>query len=118
MAGGCWGKPRNKRHFSAFVAAKLKAYFSFSLFLFHIGEEKMQFGKNISARWMRVVTKTAVLGMLAISVSACVVDPYPPPAPVAAAPAYYPGPYSYYEYPPYYYGPSYYVYGPSFGFVY
>jgi len=60
----------------------------------------------------------AMLGATAIFLAACVVEPYPPQAPMAyapePAPAYYPGPYSYYDYPPY---PGYAYGGPSVGFV-
>ena len=54
----------------------------------------------------------ALFGLMAVAVSGCVYEPYPPPAPVAMAPppaAYYGAPccYSYYDYPPgYYYGPE------------
>jgi len=43
------------------------------------------------------ILKCAALGIVLISASACVVDPYPPPAPHAGY--YSDGYYSYYDYP-------------------
>ncbi len=53
----------------------------------------------------------ALLAMTALTLSACVVEPYPlpPPQPMAVAP--YQCCYSYYEYPP-----AYEYYGPAVGF--
>jgi len=66
-----------------------------------------------SFRWKRALAKGAVLGVLAVAVAGCVVEPYPPTPPGAyyaappdayyAAPAYYGAPYpAYYDYPAYY----------------
>ena len=63
---------------------------------------------------MQTLLKSAALGVALVSMAGCVIEPEPPPGPVAAYPAPGPAPYygccAYYnDYPPYYYG------GPALG---